>query len=124
MNNVSVIIGVGSNVEPEKNVLLAEEEVTKAFNFVGKSEFIKTAPLGFKEQDEFLNGAFKITTNLSIEDINLNLKRIEKKLGRVRTENKNGPRTIDLDIVVYNGKIIDDDYYKRDFLKNSVDQLL
>lgn len=121
---IEVIIGVGSNIEPQININLAEEELCHKFSFIGKSEFIRTAPLGFKKQDDFYNGAFKIETDLSQEDLNKELKLIEKKLGRVRTENKNGPRTIDLDIAVYNGEIVDEDYYKRDFLKKSVDQLI
>ena len=124
MKNFDVIIGVGSNIDPEKNIVLSEIELLKKFDSIKKSRFIKTAPLGFTKQNNFLNGAFKITTNFSIEKLNIELKKIEKKLGRVKTDNKNGPRTIDLDIVVYNGKIIDNDYYTRDFLKQSVDEIL
>lgn len=124
MSKVIVIIGVGSNIEPEKNITLAEYTLANKFNFIAKSNFIKTAPIGYTDQDDFINGAFKIETDLNREALRKELKNIEDKLGRVRTENKNGPRTIDLDIAVYDGIIIDDDYYKRDFLKKSIDQLL
>lgn len=124
MSLITVIIGVGSNIDPLSNIRLAEIELSSKFSFTGKSQFIKTAPLGYKEQDDFFNGAFKIETKLSFDDLSKELKIIESKLGRVRTENKNGPRTIDLDVAVYNGEIVDDDYYKRDFLKKSVDELL
>lgn len=52
------------------------------------------------------------------------LKKIETQLGRVRTNNKNGPRTIDLDIVKIDGNIVDDGYYKYGFVKKSVDELV
>ena len=45
-------------------------------------------------------------------------------MGRVKTSNKEGPRIIDLDIIIWNNKIIDDDVYKRTFLQNSVIELL
>lgn len=124
MSSVKVIIGVGSNIESEMNILRAEEFLRERFKFFRKSSFIKTAPLGYTDQDDFLNGAFEIETELPVEELNIALKEIENQLGRVRTDNKNGPRTIDLDIAVYNGEIVDPDYYKRDFLKKSVEELL
>jgi 2-amino-4-hydroxy-6-hydroxymethyldihydropteridine diphosphokinase len=45
-------------------------------------------------------------------------------MGRDRTIPKFGPRNIDLDIVVWNGTIVDEDYYTRDFLQKSVAELL
>ena len=50
-------------------------------------------------------------------------KKIEDKMGRDRTAPKFGPRNIDLDIVVWNGEIVDDDYYTRDFLQKSVREI-
>jgi len=44
-------------------------------------------------------------------------------MGRDRTVAKFGPRCIDLDIAVWNGEIVDKDYYTRDFLKKSVDEI-
>ena len=50
------------------------------------------------------------------------LKQVEDQLGRKRIE-KFGPRTIDLDIVVWNDKIVDADVYERDFLRNAIQQI-
>lgn len=74
----------------------------------------------YEKQNDFLNGLFHIQTPYKISEIEKRLKIIEAKLGRKRTKNKNGPRTIDLDIVVFNNQIIDDDVFKRDFLKNLI----
>ena len=52
------------------------------------------------------------------------LKNLEKKLGRVRLENKNGPRTIDLDIIIWNREVVDNEVYEREFLLNSINELL
>ncbi len=100
------------------NLLGREVEILKV------SEMVQTKPIGIDNQPDFTNGAVKISTVLNRQDLNLLLKSIEDKLGRDRTVAKLGPSTIDLDIVVWNGEIVDPDYFTRDYLKYSVDQLL
>ena len=58
------------------------------------------------------------------EEFSAYLKKIEDRLKRDRTQPRFGPRTIDLDVVVWNGKVVDRDYYTREFLKNAVDEVL
>jgi 2-amino-4-hydroxy-6-hydroxymethyldihydropteridine diphosphokinase len=87
------------------------------------SEMIKTKPIGIENQPDYTNGAVKISTELNKEDLTVLIKAIEDKMGRDRTVPKFGPRTIDLDIVVWNGEIVDNDYYTRDFLQKSVSEL-
>ncbi|MCB1936995.1 MAG: 2-amino-4-hydroxy-6-hydroxymethyldihydropteridine diphosphokinase [Nitrosomonas sp.] len=118
------IVGVGSNINPGNNIqavlaILQREMVVK-----GVSEWIKTSPVGIIDQDDFINGAVKIHTAMSQEAFKNYLKNLEDRLGRDRELPKFGPRVIDLDIVVWNDKIIDDDYYTRDFVKNTVDELM
>ena len=90
----------------------------------GLSEFIITKPIGIENQPDFTNGAVKILTDLSFSELTSLLKKIEDDLGRDRTAPKYGPRTIDLDIVIWNGKIVDPDYYSRDFLQQLIAELL
>jgi 2-amino-4-hydroxy-6-hydroxymethyldihydropteridine diphosphokinase len=90
---------------------------------VSISSFLDTKPGGITEQPDFLHGAVKLHPRFPLEELNRLLKNIEDELGRDRTTPKFGPRTMDLDIVVWNDKIIDPDYYTRDFLKSAVDQL-
>lgn len=117
------ILGIGSNINPEENIrktlaLLAKD------HWIGKhSSWLNTAPIGITDQDDFVNGAVQVKTQHCLEEFSKYLKKIEDKMGRDRCLPKFGPRTIDLDIVVWNGDIIDDDYYTRDFLRKSVDQL-
>lgn len=121
MNNV--IISVGSNIDPEKHVFKARQILAKDQKLIDESKFIKTSPRGFLDQGEFLNGAFFISTNLDARHLKQYLKSIEHNLGRIRTSNKNGPRTIDLDIVVFNNQIVDQDYFQYDFVKFAVDEI-
>lgn len=121
MNNV--IIGVGSNINPEQNVIRAENEVKSLGELKQKSDFIYTKPLLFECQSDFLNGVFHLETPFDILYVDKMLKDIEQKLGRVRTKNKNGPRTIDLDTVVFNNQIVDYDVFKRDFIRNPIIEL-
>jgi len=45
-------------------------------------------------------------------------------MGRDRSLPKFGPRTIDLDILIWNKKVVDEDYYKRDFLRKGVEEII
>ena len=120
----TAIIGVGSNINPETNIELAKEHIASKMILKESSSFIETEPLGYKEQDNFLNGAFLIETEMNLKNLKKILKDIEKKLGRIKTTRKSGPRTIDLDIIIWNDEIVDNDFYKRDFLKKSVLELI
>lgn len=118
------IIGVGSNIDPENNVRAAKENLARTVTILAQSAFVYTAPLLDTEQDRFLNGAFLIRSPLEQESLKQHLKRIEIEMGRVKTKNKNGPRPIDLDIIAFNHAITDNDVYERDFLRDSILELL
>jgi 2-amino-4-hydroxy-6-hydroxymethyldihydropteridine diphosphokinase len=80
--------------------------------------------VGFPDQPDFVNSVILIKTENDMAAAKSLLKDIEKRLGRVRTENKSGPRNIDLDIVVWNGTVVDDDVYTRDFLRQLIIEVL
>tara|TARA_Y100000310_G_scaffold57396_1_gene52597 strand:- start:7604 stop:7858 length:255 start_codon:yes stop_codon:yes gene_type:complete len=65
-----------------------------------------------------------IATELGFDELKESLKEIEIELKREKTENKAGPRTIDLDIAVWNSELKDKHVLEWDFLKNSVKELL
>jgi 2-amino-4-hydroxy-6-hydroxymethyldihydropteridine diphosphokinase len=117
------IIGIGSNINPENNIPESLALLKQQVEIIAISSWVKTAPIGITDQDDFINGAVRIRTALSRDSLFNYLKKIEDKLGRDRTLPKFGPRTIDLDIVVWNKIIIDNDYYTRDFMKNTVNEL-
>ncbi len=117
------IIGIGSNIEAAKNISEMLELLKQKVDVINVSAFIQTKPIGIINQPDFTNGAVKIQTELPEKDLKKLLKQIEDQLGRDRSQPKFGPRCIDLDIVKWNGKIVDPDYHTRDFLKKSVDEI-
>ena len=119
----TVIIGIGSNINAETNIPKMLEILKTKVEILKVSTMIKTEPIGIKDQNIFTNGAVKIQTQLTLQKLNLLLKEIEDKMGRDRSTPKFGPRCIDLDIIVWNEKIVDDDYYKRDFLRQNVSEV-
>jgi len=117
------VIGIGSNINPEKNIESTIMILKKELQVKAISSWIKTKPIGIVDQDNFTNGAVRIYTTMNKEELTHYLKKLEDRLGRDRTLPKFGPRVIDLDVIVWNGEIVDDDYYKRDFVKKTVDEL-
>lgn len=118
-----VIIGLGSNIDPENNIKKALKHLGEMGTITQKTEFIYTEPERKKDQPDFLNGALVMATNLPYEDLYHRLKQTEDLMGRDRTGDKNGPRKIDLDIVAYNSTITDDEVYEYAFLKSFVNEL-
>ena len=119
-----VVIGLGSNIEPEENLELAVVELESRFNVSKRSQWIRTKPIGILDQPDFYNGVLIMVTELGMESLKQELKSIENLMGRDRSKPKFGPRTIDLDILIWNGKVIDNDYYDRDFLRKGVEEIL
>jgi len=105
---VTCYLGIGSNLgNRKKNIKTAIKMLdgTRGIKVDKASRLFETKPVGGPPQPKFLNGALKIKTSLSPEGLLMALQDIEDKLGRVRTV-KNGPRTIDLDILFFGSKII------------------
>lgn len=102
-------ISVGANLgNRRKNIKKAIRKITalKKTKVVKISKLIKSDPVGGPPgQGKFLNGVLKIQTNLSPLTLLKKLKNIERELGRVKSV-RNGPRVIDLDILLYAHKII------------------
>lgn len=124
MTKNTAIIGIGSNIDAENNISKMLEILGKEVEIIKVSRLLKTKPIGIENQPDFTNGAVKIKTRMGKEELNRFLKKTEDWLGRNRKVPKFGPRTIDLDMVVWNGEIVDDDYYTRDFLRKSVEEVI
>ena len=103
-----VYLGLGSNLgNRKKNIQSALKCLNQNGVAVKKiSTIIETKPVGGPAtQGKFLNAALEVQTTLTPEALRATLKTIEDKLGRVRTV-KNGPRTIDIDILLYGARAI------------------
>lgn len=96
-------VSVGSNIEPERNVLAALTMLASRTQVAESSTFYRTIPIGRADQAMYVNGVWLIRTNLEpVQVQGVLLRPIEALLGRRRTTDKYAPRTIDLDLVLYN----------------------
>lgn len=106
-----VYIALGSNLGDKKeNIDKAINEINslKTCHLIKISKFYETKPVGYLEQEDFLNCAIKIKTLLSPKELIKELLRIESELKRERII-RWGPRTIDLDIIFYDDIITSSD---------------
>ena len=105
-------IGLGANLgERELNLRRAVELLgaDPAIEVVGVSSLRETDPVGYVDQPRFLNGAVALETTLSARELLGRMLAIERELGRDRTsEERWGPRTIDLDLLLYGNERIDE----------------
>jgi 2-amino-4-hydroxy-6-hydroxymethyldihydropteridine diphosphokinase len=70
------------------------------------SSLYRTAPVGLTEQPEFVNAVAMLETTLAPEALLNALLEVEQRFGRIRAE-KNGPRTLDLDLLLYDDQFVD-----------------
>ena len=99
-------IGIGSNLgNKHKNIKKAISLLEEKAKIVKISPVYETEPVGYKKQEWFLNCCAKVKTEFSPLNLLRFLKSIEKTMKRKKTV-RFGPRTIDLDILFYNNKII------------------
>jgi len=118
------VIGVGSNIDPHRHVAMARKALSEDGLLIAESRFVTTRPVGTTNQPDFLNGAFLVHTRGTLQALKRYLQAIETRLGRRRSADRFGPRTLDLDIVVWNNYIVHDDLYRRNFLRVAVKELL
>ena len=105
-----VFIALGSNIGDRKQHLqaaIALLDAEEGLEVVSQSSFLETKPVGPVAQEDFLNAVVEITTTLSPRSLHAVCLAIERALGRMRDE-RWGPRTIDLDIVLFDQQIIDE----------------
>jgi 2-amino-4-hydroxy-6-hydroxymethyldihydropteridine diphosphokinase len=101
-------VAIGSNIEPERNLKAAVRLLASRCRLLALSPVYETTPVGRTDQPDFLNAAALIETELGAEELKvLVLQDIERTLGRVRSADKNAPRTIDLDITLFNDEVLD-----------------
>jgi 2-amino-4-hydroxy-6-hydroxymethyldihydropteridine diphosphokinase len=100
-------LSLGSNIEPEHNLPEAVAQLARFGRVIAASSVWQTPAVGFTEQPDFLNAAVLLETELPARILRQRtIAQIENSLGRVRTENKNGPRPIDIDIILFNLEVL------------------
>ena len=110
MPPVRAAIALGSNIEdPEAQVRRGFAELAGLSQtwVTARSTLHRTAPVGYADQPDFVNACALVETRLAPRALLEGLLEIEKRHGRVRSI-PNGPRTLDLDIILYGGATIDE----------------
>lgn len=105
---VQVFIALGANIaQPAKQIrrAIALMCLLPQTRLVKTSSFYCTAPIGYADQPDFINAVVELHTSLSAKELLESLLAIESALGRERTI-PNGPRTIDLDLILYGEQTI------------------
>jgi 2-amino-4-hydroxy-6-hydroxymethyldihydropteridine diphosphokinase len=104
-------VGLGANLGDREATLLRAVERLEAgpgLRIVAVSSLRETDPVGYLDQPRFLNGAVEVETSLTARELLDRLLEIERSLGRERTGPRFGPRTVDLDLLLYGGERIDE----------------
>jgi len=104
-------VGLGSNLGDRERTLRA------ALDLLGRrpgvhvqrvSSFRETAPVGYVDQPDFLNAAAEVETTLGARELLDELLGVERSLGRSREGPRFGPRTIDLDLLLFGDAVVDE----------------
>ena len=116
MKENNVILLLGSNINPEENILRALELLGQQAKLTGQSRIWETEAVG-SNGPNFLNIAIRIQTPLNSQEIKFGLiDNIESELKRVRTTDKYAPRTMDIDIILFNGQVVDENLWNKAFI--------
>jgi len=106
-----VYIGLGANLGDREGTIrtaLARLEAHPDVAIVRVSALRETDPVGYEDQPRFLNGVAQVETPLAAGDLLALLLDVERDLGRTRHGPRLGPRTIDLDILLYGQAIVNE----------------
>ena len=104
-------VGLGANLGGRERTLRAAVDALTAeegIAVVSVSTLRETEPVGVGEQPRFLNGAAELETTLTARELLDRLFAVEQRFGRVRIPGEHGPRTLDLDLLLYGDEVIDE----------------
>ena len=106
--SIIAYIGIGSNMGDRKaNCRTAVDLLARSVRILRLSSLYYTEPVGYDDQDDFINSVAEVETDLGPRELLLLCRSVEDELGRVRTV-RWGPRTMDLDILLYGNMVIQD----------------
>jgi 2-amino-4-hydroxy-6-hydroxymethyldihydropteridine diphosphokinase len=100
-------VGLGANLGDREATMRRAIELL-GDDVVAVSTFRETDPVGYEDQPPFLNGALALETELSPRALLERLLAVERDLGRTRDGPRYGPRTIDLDLLLYGDEVVDE----------------
>ncbi len=107
-----VFLGLGSNVEPEKNMCSCLTTLAQRFRLRAASQVYRTPAEGFVGAD-FLNAVVCVETAHSVRDLRISLRSIEREHGRRRSQSeKFNSRTLDIDLLLYDDQVVEEAHYR------------
>lgn len=101
----NIYISVGSNIEPQRYIRVAINELQQLLGSLELSSVYESEAVGFNG-DNFLNMVVGATTVLSVAELVRQFKQIERRNGRAANAQKFAPRTLDLDLLLYDNQVI------------------
>jgi len=104
----TVLLGLGSNIEPEMHLQWAAQQLRRQFCTVRFSAVYCSPAVGM-DGDDFLNACCLLHTAMPLIELKTLLKQWEDERGRDRSRGSWKPRTLDLDVLMYDGDIVDDE---------------
>jgi 2-amino-4-hydroxy-6-hydroxymethyldihydropteridine diphosphokinase len=109
LSGESVLLLLGSNIDPAENLVRALEALDAAVAVVAASRVFETDAVAIGPVPQFLNAALEIVTDLEPLVLKYEVLRpVEALLGRKRTDDRNAPRQIDLDLALFGDRIVSD----------------
>ena len=105
---IPVLLSLGSNLEPERHLRAALDELRARFGDIVVSPAYRTAAVGF-DGAPFLNNAVSLHTTLPLDALEDWLHALEDRHGRVRTGPRLVDRTLDVDVVFYGDQVVRED---------------
>ncbi len=115
------IVGLGSNILPRRHMPLALAALRRRFRVVAVTPAQRTPAIDRPGQPDYLNAAALVETDRPQAVVEAQLKALERGLGRVRVAaDVFAARTMDLDLVVWDGRVVDPDVARRGFLRDAV----
>jgi 2-amino-4-hydroxy-6-hydroxymethyldihydropteridine diphosphokinase len=110
-NRHAVYVAAGSNVEPERHLATARKEILRTWPDARFSSAYRNRAVGFDGAD-FINWAVGFTTEMSLDAVVRRLREIETLCGRPRDAAKWAPRSMDLDILLFDACVVNHADYK------------
>lgn len=119
----SCLICIGSNYNRKENLLLARRRLTALFpciRFTGEQE---TRPLFFRNPALFSNQVARFYTDADAERVVEELKTIEKEAGREKEDKKREKVCLDIDLLVFDNRVLKPEDLKRDYILKGLEEL-
>jgi len=119
-----VLLGMGSNIESEKNLQTASQTLRQMFGIIQFSTVYRSEAVGIESGADFLNACCLFDCAQNHKTLRQQLKQLEEQQGRIRAQQGWQSRTLDLDIIMFNGEVIDQGLYQYLHIWTPANELL